>query len=534
MPERLFVQAKAGTSYPTDSVVSTAGLTSDFLEAASQRLGAAALLYAAAYFVAYGTGRLAHQLEESFHRSHLLVDVLAVISIAVSIVVYLLVRSRRFNPQFLLDIGLIYWVVGAVGIDLGGYYSLISAGIPVVGISWVCVWLVIFPAVVPNSPGKVLLAALVTASMGPLTFLIALVLADKPVPDQTSLVQVFVSYYICAGLAVVGSRIIYRLGREVTEAREMGSYKLVRLLGQGGMGEVWLARHKLLARPAAIKLLKPEVLGKRGTSSDSVLLKRFEREAKTTAGLHSPHTVQLYDFGVTNEGSFYYAMELLEGLDLEKLIERFGPIPASRAVYLLKQACNSLAEAHENDLVHRDIKPSNLYVSRLGHYCDFVKVLDFGLVKQNQDLGGDVTRLTAEGITTETPAYMAPETALGSKNIDASADLYSLGCVGYWLLTGRLVFEGQTAMELVLQHVQATPAAPSELTEIEIPGALESIILSCLEKAPEQRPGSARELGEQLAACQISQPWSNAEAEQWWKLHQPVKFESPPAESQPA
>ena len=325
-------------------------------------------------------------------------DVAALASISLSLVVFWLARSGRFDPQFLLDLGLIYWVVGAFGIDFGMFWEL-PPGFPVVGISWVCVWLVLFPLIVPSSPGKTLLAALVTATAGPLVFLISLVFRGNPMPDGVYMLHLFVPYYVCAGLAFVGSGIIYQLGCDVTQAREMGSYKLIELLGRGGIGEVWLAKHRLLARPAAIKLLSPQVLGATSDGSlNKLALKRFEREAQATAALGSPHTIRLYDFGTTDEGSFYYAMELLDGFDLESLVTRFGPVSPARAVGFLMQACDSLADAHHNGLIHRDIKPSNIYVCRLGIQHDFIKVLDFGLVKLDRHVGSGETQLTREGL----------------------------------------------------------------------------------------------------------------------------------------
>ena len=202
------------------------------------------------------------------------------------------------------------------------------------------------------------------------------------------------------------------------------------------MGEIWRARHRMLARPVAVKLIRPELLGVKTPVEAASLVARFQREAEATAALHSSHTIALHDFGVTPEGTFYYVMELLEGLDLETLVRRFGPVPPERAIHLLIQACDSLAEAHAAGLVHRDVKPANMLTCHFGLKWDFVKVLDFGLVKTAWSLGDD-DRLTSEGTITGTPAYMAPEAVLGAQAIDARVDLYGLGCVAYWLLTGE-------------------------------------------------------------------------------------------------
>ena len=519
--QRIFVQGKETTPSLTRST--PVGLPPDLLEAASQRLSLAALLYAIAYSVAYSIGRFTSSPLYESPEHGAVGDVSALVSISLSLAVFWLAQSGRLDPQLLLDIGLIYWVVSAAGIDFGTYWYL-PTGDNVVGISWVCVWLVLFPLIVPSSPGKTLLAALVTASMGPLMFLISLVFRGDPMPDGVYTLNLFVPYYLCAGMAFAGSRIIYQLGCDVTRAREMGSYKLIELLGRGGIGEVWLAKHRLLARPAAIKLLSPQVLGSTADGRlNKVALKRFEREAQATAALGSPHTIRLYDFGTTEEGSFYYAMELLDGFDLESLVTRFGPVSPARAVDFLIQACNSLADAHHHGLIHRDIKPSNIYVCRLGIQFDFIKVLDFGLVKLDHDPSGQATQLTREGLTTGTPAYLSPEVALGQGEVDARTDLYSLGCVAYWLVTGQLVFKGETPMQVVLDHIQTTPIPPSQRTELEIPSALEQIILSCLEKKPEKRPQTALELGERLAACEIRQPWTQEDARRWWALNKPAE-----------
>ncbi|MCH8819541.1 MAG: serine/threonine protein kinase [Acidobacteria bacterium] len=522
MAERIFVQAKQETpSYLRTSPRTPATLPADLLEAASKRLSMAALLYAITYFIDYSNDRFFSGSPWGGTASPLVGDVTAVVSIGLSLIVFFVARSGRFETQFLLDMGLVYWAVGALGIEVGKFWWL-PFGFELTGISWVCVWLVLFPLIVPTTPGKTLLAALVTASMGPLMYLIALVARGGPTPEGIYVLDLFLPYYLSAGLAFIGSRIIYQLGCDVGEARQMGSYRLIKLLGRGGIGEVWMAKHRLLARLAAVKLLSPEVLGATGEGGvNRVALRRFEREAQATAALRSPHTVELYDFGTTDDGSFYYAMELLDGFDLESLVTRFGPIPAERAIGFLIQACDSLAEAHGNGLIHRDIKPSNIYVCRLGIQHDFIKILDFGLVKDYSQDGTDQTQLTREGITTGTPAYMSPETALGQGEVDARSDIYSLGCVAYWLLTGQLVFEEKTSMKVILQHIQTPPVPPSERSELEIPEDLEKLVLSCLEKERDQRPQTALELSRQLVACQVAEPWTQERAEQWWTLHQP-------------
>ena len=298
------------------------------------------------------------------------------------------------------------------------------------------------------------------------------------------------------------------------EGISLGSYRLVERLGSGGMGEVWLGKHSLLARPAAVKIIRPSTLESQGAGIED----RFRREAQVTAHLASPHTVQLYDFGVTETGTFYYVMELLHGLDLHEMVKRFGPLPAERVVALLGQACLSLVEAHEHGLVHRDVKPANLFVTQLGSQFDFLKVLDFGMVKAAR--GDDATRLTAEGTAQGTPAFMSPELALG-EDVDGRSDLYSLGCAAYWMLTGRFVFDATNPTRMLMHHVQTQPSPPSQVSEIEIPQELEAIVMRCLTKKREGRPPSAAALRDELESVSASAPWTQERAREWWRRHAP-------------
>jgi eukaryotic-like serine/threonine-protein kinase len=303
---------------------------------------------------------------------------------------------------------------------------------------------------------------------------------------------------------------------QLSEALAVGSYRLVTQLGSGGMGEVWLARHRFLVRPAAVKLIRHDVAP--GAAREQ-FVRRFEREAHVTAGLRSPHTVQLYDFGVTDSGSFYYVMEYLDGLDLHRVVTRFGPQPAERVITLMRQACRSLAEAHERGLVHRDIKPANLFVTRLGTDYDYLKILDFGVVKEHA--GHDAAMLSNPEIVQGTPAFMPPEIVLGEKRIDGRADLYSLACAAYWTLTAHTLFEATTPAQMLLQHVQAPPLPPSQRSELVIPKQLEAILMTCLEKDPANRPASALQLEAQLARVPCGTPWTNERAQEWWADHAP-------------
>ena len=250
---------------------------------------------------------------------------------------------------------------------------------------------------------------------------------------------------------------------------------------------------------------------------------RFEREAQTTALLQSPHTIDLFDYGVTDEGAFYYVMELLDGFDLKTLVERFGPLPVERAVHVLRQACHSLAEAHAIGLVHRDITPANIFMCRYGRDIDFVKVLDFGLVKPDRSFTASNPAPTNVDRVGGTPAFMSPEQALGQRDIDGRADIYALGCVGYWLLTGSLVFPRPTAMAMAVAHSQSAPDPPSQRTELPIPASLDALILDCLAKSPADRPPTAEVLALRLE-CLVDAPvWDRVMARDWWNLHHPIE-----------
>jgi serine/threonine-protein kinase len=327
---------------------------------------------------------------------------------------------------------------------------------------------------------------------------------------------------ISTTLSTVTSRTIYGLRQQVKQATEIGQYTLEEKIGSGGMGEVWRAKHRMLIRPAAVKLIKARELGPSAGGEPESRLRRFEREARATAGLRSPHTVELYDFGVTDDGTLYYVMELLNGMDLDALVERYGPVPAERAIHLLIQVCDALDDAHENGVIHRDIKPANLIVSRIGADWDFVKVLDFGLVK----LGGsrkdsDSVQLTADNNVSGTPGFIAPEVVLGTAT-DHRVDIYALGCVAYWLLTGELVFEGPGAIKVMFDHVHTAPVPPSARAATPVPEALEALILECLAKEPDKRPASARELQSRLKAIAVDTPWTAERAAQWWSAHVPA------------
>lgn len=299
--------------------------------------------------------------------------------------------------------------------------------------------------------------------------------------------------------------------------RQFGPYILEAQIGHGGMGTVWRARHERLGRRAAVKRIGGAVVGM-GESS-GVRAERFEREARATAGLRSPHTVEVFDFGTTPRGAFWYAMELLEGIDLQTLVRTFGPLSPARTVWVLRQICTSLAEAHVAGLLHRDIKPANVFLCQLGVQRDFVKVLDFGLVKAID--AGD-SQLTATQTVPGSPPFIAPELISGGQ-VDGRADLYSLGCLAWWALTGALVFaHKEGAVQHLMAHVSDAPPAVMPSPE-PVPQALEALVRRCLAKDPNDRFKDALELAAALDALPIEPAWSDAQASAWWRTHAPIK-----------
>ena len=436
-------------------------------------------------------------------------------SLAVSLSVAWVAAREMLAPEKILDLGLLYEVLAGLCLALMYHTVPYPQGVMPHGWTAVSVWLLAYPLIIPNTRRKVAIATLLTAAMDPLGLALHLA-AGAPQPSPR-MYWMFFPTLMAAGVAIFVHRIVYQLTVEAGKSYDMGSYHLEELLGRGGMGEVWRASHRLLARSSAIKLIRPDSLGSGGTD----VLKRFEREAQATAALRSPHTVEIYDFGTTEGGTFYYVMELLEGYDSETLVQAFGPLQPERAISLLRQVCKSLAEAHEHGMVHRDIKPANIYVCRYGLEYDFVKVLDFGLVKSSLPIGGHVSALTAAGIVAGTAEYISPEMARGDEMVDARADLYALGCVAYWLVTGKLVFEGATPMEILIEHVKTRPTPPSQKASQPIPAKLEEVILACLQKDPNNRPQSAQELERMLASVPLESSWTEDHAQLWWREHPP-------------
>ncbi len=428
--------------------------------------------------------------------------------------------SVRLSPQpdLLLFVGSAFLVSTSLLFGLLEFWMPDFTGPHTV---WIGVSILAYSSIVPNSPSTTLGVGLLSATMAPLALIITRLRGVYFDATWFQYLVAFLPNYVCALLAVIPARIIRQLGQQVRKARELGSYRLEELLGKGGMGEVYKASHQLLARHAAVKLIRTESLGSNDPAHARVMVERFRREAEAAASLRSPHTISLYDFGVAHDGTFFFVMELLDGLDLESLVQKFGPLDPGRVVHLLRQACESLEEAHVRGLIHRDIKPSNIFTCRMGLAVDFVKVLDFGLVKSERDQGNDI-RLTAPNHTTGTPAYMAPEVVLGTGTVDHRVDIYALGCVAYWLLTGHLVFEGGNSMQQLLRHAHDLPVPPSQRSELAIPTSLDQVVLACLAKHPDERPQSAGEVGRLLLdAMPEGERWTEERAEHWWQRHRP-------------
>jgi eukaryotic-like serine/threonine-protein kinase len=431
-------------------------------------------------------------------------------------------RSRHVSASHLHTLGLGYEITICFIIAMMTFwqYYIVHQTLP--NLTWVPAMVILFPLIMPGPPRRMLAAAVAAGAMSPLA-LFLLNLAGKVTAEPDAYFQTAVHSAIAVGFAYTGARIVYGLGQEVSAARELGSYRLVERLGHGGMGEVWRAQHRMLARSAAIKLIRPSLMREACPEASEDARRRFEREAQVIAQLRSPHTIELFDFGVAVDGAFYYVMELLDGFDVDTLVRRFGPVPAERAIHFLRQVCHSLSEAESRGLVHRDIKPANIFVCRYGEDCDFVKVLDFGIAKTAAMSADTAPPLTQLNAIHGTPAFIAPEQALGRSDLDGPADIYATGCVAYWLLTGQLVFDADTPMALLLHHANTPPTAPSARTELSIPTALDQLVLSCLAKDPAERPQSARELSRRLAEIQGVSTWTENRARDWWATHQPTQ-----------
>jgi serine/threonine-protein kinase len=507
VPARLLAALRPSATRPIEPTV-------DFAPETRRRVRTAAALGAGGYavflIVALGLPGPGSSLEHSINLTH---DVIGLVLCAL---LWLVAVTRAIrDPQVLAAaLGTEAMLVAAISIAVPWAGFVRTAHVS--SMTWAVPIIILFALLVPVRPATALGVSSLCAVMMPAGLWL---LARRGLIQVTGseLLHSAATAAAAFGIATIAARTMYGARQQIAAARTVGSYELTERLGQGGMGEVWGARHLLLARPAAVKLILPEALQGPAEAREAAV-RRFAREAQVTASLRSPHTVELFDFGGTAEEMLYYAMELLDGMNLEHFVYRFGPIEPRRAVHWLRQACHSLGEAHARDLVHRDIKPANLFVCRYGRDVDFIKILDFGLTRPPRS--AEQTATTRPGAVMGTAGYMAPEQVFGLP-VDRRTDLYALGCVGYWLLAGVRPFESESAGELLRQHAQAAPPPLSERARQPMPARLEAVIMACLAKDPGDRPADADRLDLDLAHALDGEPWSEAEAQDWWRRNLP-------------
>jgi serine/threonine-protein kinase len=377
--------------------------------------------------------------------------------------------------------------------------------------------MVLYGTIIPNTGRRCAIVVGAMALFPP--GMTAIYLAARQPPLHRDLLVSFLFYMVSmlgygAAIAVYGSHRIDVLRREAIAARRLGQYQLHKLLGGGGMGQVYLAEHVLLRRPCALKVIRPD------RAADRISLLRFEREVQATATLTHPNTVEIYDYGHAADGTFYYVMEYLPGLNLERVIELHGPLDSGRALHLLRQVCGALQEAHGIGLIHRDIKPSNIIVCERGGVPDVSKLVDFGLVQLNVAQQDD-NRLTQENMAAGTPAYMSPEQAAAGDNVDARSDIYSLGAVAYFVLTGQPPFVRSNAMRILAAHISEAPVPLSSLRS-DVPADVQAVVLRCLEKDPGNRFQDCESLERALAACACAGTWTRQDAVAWWQTRDPA------------
>lgn len=373
------------------------------------------------------------------------------------------------------------------------------------------IYLIMRSAVVPGPLAYTLVTSFVAVS----PVVVSSTLLYGRYPEMAAYSPPLTMSYMWLAVVVIStgivSRIIYGLREQVRQARRLGQYHLERKLGEGGMGLVYEARHAMLRRRTAVKLLPPDKV-------DAVALERFEREVQITAELTHPNTVHIYDYGRTPDGIFYYAMELLDGLDLERLVEQDGPQPEARVAHILRQVAGALAEAHRVGLIHRDIKPANIILCERGGEKDVAKVVDFGLVKRMETAEGDA-KLTGMNVVTGTPTYLAPEAITDPEDVDARSDLYALGCVAFSLLAGRPPFEAKSVVEVCSQHLHAEPPSIAAIRGEPIDPKLERLVMDLLAKRPSDRPADAATVAERLGLCRCANDWTQQRACGWWDAH---------------
>ncbi|MBI5488508.1 MAG: protein kinase [Deltaproteobacteria bacterium] len=487
------------------------GLPRDLEEAAASRLAIVALVAMATMAIALVASLFRQEnlgARAGLERPAWLIPV----GFAVSLGMWLAARSKRTDVATKLSLGIAYMILACALLAMFRHSLPYLPEDVLRGFSPVALAVLFFAIVVPMPATRMAIAATLAALTDPLVLGLT-VAAGNPMPPANLWLWLFLPNAVGVGLAVVAARVAYGLGQSVHKARQMGSYRLVEKLGAGGMGEVWRAEHATLARPAAVKFVRPSMLGAHDPAEVASALRRFEREAQATAMLTSPHTIELYDYGVSDDGTFYYVMELLDGMDLETLLGHTRALAPERAAHLLLGVCHSLRDAHESGVVHRDIKPANIYVCKKGGEYDFVKLLDFGLARR-VDTGAAEPRLTIAGDVIGTPQYLAPE-AMGEEPVDGRTDLYSLGSVAYRMLAGREVFEEAGVLPLLTAHLMKQPKPLQELVP-GIPPELARLVMGCLAKSPAERPASTAVLMQELQATGLAERWTADRAHAWW------------------
>jgi serine/threonine-protein kinase len=431
-------------------------------------------------------------------------------SVALQFAIWLSIRRGKHSEKWLTFIDTAGTLLTCVAYAMMVLYSK-GEGAPLVGVIPTLVTLVTHAVLIPSAPRRTLL--LTSVSFLPIIFV---TFAMGRIVQYLRLNHVLAGtiYITTWGIATVAiatltSRIIYGLEQKVREARQLGQYTLAERIGAGGMGVVYRARHAMLRRPTAVKVLPPDKMGEQN-------LRRFEREVQLTSQLTHPNTISIYDYGRTADGLFYYAMEYLDGFTLAELVEVAGPLPGSRVAALMRQVSGSIHEAHTIGLIHRDIKPDNIIVCERGGMCDVVKVLDFGLVK---DIRSNDPALSQVNAIIGTPHYMSPEAITNPSQVGVPSDIYSLGATAYYLLAGRHVFQARTLVEICSHHLMTTPRPPSAVLGHPVSQGIEQLVLACLAKSPAQRPPAASALERAFAAESARDPWTQDAACAWWSEH---------------
>jgi eukaryotic-like serine/threonine-protein kinase len=441
-------------------------------------------------------------------------------------------RHAEIAPAVLFASAIAMWLVGSGpprsvavlrAVDLAAHAAItavFAVGVflhprPDVGTFQIQTGLVLLLAIraliVPSSWRRTALVGLVVCAPAVITVALFGESVTPPSIAHRTLVGIYANWMLVGiAFSAASSRVLYGLRKQVREAERLGQYTLLEPLGQGGMGVVYRARHAMLRRPTAVKLL---TVGDAAGGQD-----RFEREVQRMAALAHPNIVTVYDYGRTEAGALYYAMELLDGADLERVVRLSGALPPARVVHILIQACRALTDAHGAGLVHRDIKPANLFLCRHWGAADAVKVLDFGLVKEVSPAPGPA--LTGDTAIVGTPLYMAPELWMHPGTVDARSDLYSLGAVAYFLLTAQPLFDSGSALEVLAQHAHTPPVPPSARGGVAVPADLEAVVMRCLAKDPDDRYASAEVLRAYLEDCEVAGQWTAIDARGWWASHE--------------